>query len=76
MGKHQSVQPHGQELAVPPHLGMSQVNTAGSLQRQWAFKLGFQEILKLYCESYRTWPSDALSLCDANYVYLENTGGS
>lgn len=73
MGKHQSASPHGHKLAALTHPG-AEVNTAINLQRQQSLKFVFKEILKLHCERYRTQGSDASSLCDTNYVYLESTG--
>lgn len=73
MGKHQSAPPHGHKLAALICPG-AEVNTAIDLQRQWSLKFDFKEIMKLYCESHRTQGSDALSLCDTNYVHLGNTG--
>lgn len=73
MGKHQSAGPHGHKLAAVVCPG-AEVNTVINLQRRQSAKFDFKEIMKYYYE-YKTRDCDALSLCDTNYVYLENTGG-
>lgn len=74
MGKHQSAPPHGHRLAALTHPG-AEVNTAINLQRQPSLKFVFKETLKFHGERYRMHQcSDALFLCDTNYVYLESTG--
>lgn len=72
MGKHQSALPHGHKLEALI-CSEEEGNRVIDLQRQWSLKFDFKEILKLHCESHRTQGSDALSLCDTNYIYLGNT---